>query len=82
MAIPSSDDILLPTGNALRSRRSPLFAMVPIVVALVGVAAVLLGGVSARDVIATDDSVAVDPVVTGSIEAGQSNAPVHVQRWE
>ena len=82
MAITSSDDILLPAGNELRSRRSPFVAFVPIVVALAGVAAILLGSVSARDVIAAEDAVAVDPVVTGSIEAWQPNAPVHVQRWE
>jgi hypothetical protein len=82
MAITSSDDILLPAGNEVRSRRSTLVAFVPIVVALAGVAAVLVGGVSARDVIAAEDAVAVDPVVTGSIEAGQPNVPVHVQRWE
>jgi hypothetical protein len=33
-------------------------------------------------VIAAKDSVVVDPVVTGSIEVGQPNVPVHVQRWE
>lgn len=82
MATTSSDDILLPAGNELRSRRTPLVAFVPIVVALAGVAAILIGGVSARDVIAAEDAVAVDPVVTGSIEAVQPRAPVHVQRWE
>jgi hypothetical protein len=49
--------------------RSRLAALVPIAVAVVGVIAILIGGVSARhaDYAARQ---AVDPVVTGSVTPG------------
>ena len=62
-------DILLPRaawGAAIT--RSRLIAFVPIAVALIGIAAIFLGGVSARiDDTASTSIVEVDPVMTGSI---------------
>ena len=62
-------DILLPRaawGTAIT--RSRLIAFVPIAVALIGIAAIFLGGISAR----TDDTAStsiteVDPIMTGSV---------------
>lgn len=63
----SHDIILPPAAIAGGISRSKLAAFVPITLALVGVGAVLLGGVSARH----DDNVAalrsIDPMTTGSI---------------
>jgi hypothetical protein len=62
-------DILLPRaawGTAIT--RSRLIAFVPIAVALIGIAAIFLGGISAR----TDDTAStsiteIDPIMTGSV---------------
>jgi hypothetical protein len=67
------NDILIPLEiepAADVPRRSKLAAFVPITLALMGIAAVLLGGISARnhDSAARD---AVDPITTGSIEPTQ-----------
>jgi hypothetical protein len=63
----TSHDIILPPGTVASSiSRSKLAAFVPITLALVGVVAVLAGGINARH----DNEVAlrsVDPVITGSI---------------
>ncbi|HVY19395.1 MAG TPA: hypothetical protein VHA70_04850 [Bauldia sp.] len=63
----ASHDIILPPGTVASSvSRSKLAAFVPLTLALIGVAAVLVGGVSARH----DNEVAaraIDPVTTGSI---------------
>jgi hypothetical protein len=64
----ASHDIILPPGMAQSATgRSKLAAFVPLTLALIGVAAVLLGGVSARH----DESVAqlrqTDPMTTGAI---------------
>jgi hypothetical protein len=80
MANSVHEDLLLPESPASRPRQSPLAAFVPIAVALFGVAAILAGGVSARDV-AVADRAAVDPITTGSVTA-QAPAPVRPQRWE
>lgn len=59
-------DILLPRaawGEGLT--RTRLAAFVPITVALVGVAAILSGGLTAR----TNPAAAIDPMVTASIAA-------------
>jgi hypothetical protein len=66
----SSHDIILPPAALPADvAQSKFAAFVPIALALVGVAAIILGGVSAR----TDGAVAsvspVDTVVTGSIAA-------------
>jgi hypothetical protein len=69
MAKPVSDDIMLPTlsgASDARPARSSLVAFVPISIALVGVAAILLGHVTAQDVAAAQTQ--VDPIETGSIE--------------
>jgi hypothetical protein len=76
------DDILLPQ-DASRPRRSPAFAFVPIAVALFGVAAILVGGVSARDRATTETRPAIDTITTGSIAAaGDMPAAVRPQHWE
>ena len=63
----SSNEILVPdvqTGIG----GSRLIAFVPILVALLGVAAILLGGISARDPRTNISSVSTtDPMTTGSI---------------
>jgi hypothetical protein len=64
----ASHDIILPPGTIAGGiSRSKLAAFVPITLALLGVGAVMLGGVSARH----DDNVAslrqIDPMTTGSI---------------
>lgn len=63
----TSTDILLHDAAA-RVSRTKLAAVLPITVALVGVAFILLGGVNARsssaEVAATSG---IDPIVTGSI---------------
>ena len=63
------NDILLPAGaepTEAASRRSRVAAFVPITIAVVGVVAILFGGVSARhaDAVAQD---LIDSVTTGSI---------------
>ena len=65
----SSTDILLPQASASSGiRRSKLTAFVPITLALLGVSAVLLGGVSAHGPNAqTAATASVDPITTGSI---------------
>ena len=64
----SSIDILLPEAAAARVNRTRLAALVPMALALAGVALILLGGVNARtssaEVAATSG---IDPIVTGSI---------------
>ena len=75
------DDILLPQSAASRPRPIPVAAFVPIAVAMLGVAAILFGGVSARDMAVAEDRAAVDPMTTGSI-AIEAPAPAHPQRWE
>ena len=65
----ASHDIILPQAAAASGvDRSKLVAFAPIALALIGVGAVLLGGVSART---TDASMAalrqVDPITTGAI---------------
>ncbi|MEJ0013869.1 MAG: hypothetical protein WDM94_14925 [Bauldia sp.] len=66
----ASHDIILPPGTIAGGiGRSKLAAFVPITLAVLGVGAVLFGGVSARH----DDNVAglhqVDPMTTGAIAA-------------
>ncbi len=65
----ASHDIILPPGTIAGGiSRSKLAAFVPITLALIGVGAVMLGGVSARH---SDGEVAalrqIDPMTTGSI---------------
>lgn len=61
-------DILLPRAAwGTTAGRSRLIAFVPIAVALVGVGAILLGGISARIGDERASASAVDPMTTGSI---------------
>ena len=64
----TSIDILLPEAAAARVSRTKLAAVYPMVLALAGVAFILVGGVNARG---SSDEVAVtagtDPILTGSI---------------
>lgn len=64
----SSIDILLPEATSARISRTKFAAVLPMAVALAGVALILLGGVNARQPAAeVAASVSVDPMVTGSI---------------
>lgn len=72
------DDILVaaaPEAAGVHPRRSQLAALVPITFAIIGVAIILLGGVSARDVAST---VAVDPIATGSIAPTGPNPAIRM----
>lgn len=63
------DDILLPTASGTTDRRpgrSRIVAFVPISIAIIGVAAILVGRVSVHEVALHDG---VDPVITGSVKA-------------
>jgi hypothetical protein len=82
MANTLHDDILVPEGTATRPRQTPLGAFVPIAVALFGIAAILAGGISARDVAVADGNAGVDPVTTGSVATAPAPAPVRPERWE
>jgi hypothetical protein len=69
------DDILLPTlPNATDNRpaHSRIVAFVPITVAVIGVAAILVGKVTVHAVAETDMLGGVDRMVTGTIAAGAS----------
>ena len=64
----SSTDILLPEATATRLSRTKLAAVLPLSLALAGVAFILLGGVNARGSSAEVAATAgLDPTVTGSI---------------
>jgi hypothetical protein len=66
----SLTDILLPeaaTDSGLS--RSKLTAFVPITLALIGVAAILLGGVTTHETNGENAAIGVDPIVTGAIAA-------------
>lgn len=62
-------DILLPREAwSTASGRNPLVAFVPILVALLGVAGIMLGSISAAPRVADKASIVeIDPTVTGSI---------------
>jgi hypothetical protein len=69
MSIP--DDLLIQLATDAadgRPKRSRMAAFVPITVALIGVAIVLVGGVSARNF--DTASSGVDPMITGSVAPG------------
>jgi hypothetical protein len=74
MSTTHPDDILLPvsTDSLDRPARSRLVAFVPITIAVIGVAAILVGRVTVQEIAATDAAYGVDPITTGSIRAIQS----------
>lgn len=64
----SSIDILLPEAAAARVSRTKLVAILPISLALVGVAFIMMGGVNARSSsVEVAAAAGIDPIVTGSI---------------
>jgi hypothetical protein len=69
VSISSPNDILLPeiAGGSSRPARSKVAAFVPIAVALLGVTAILFGGLSARDTRTAAARTTVDPITTGSV---------------
>ncbi len=69
-------DILLPRAAwGSTTDRSRMIAFVPIMVALLGVAGILLGGISVQTINAHNAAFAdIDPVATGSIASGGSLA--------
>jgi hypothetical protein len=64
----SQDIILPPTAGAGGVSRSKFAAFVPIALAVAGVGAILMGGVSARTGDATASLRPIDPITTGSIQ--------------
>jgi hypothetical protein len=62
------DDILLPTlpdSTDRRPARSRIVAFVPITIAIIGVAAILVGRVTVNEIARGDG---LDPIATGSIQ--------------
>lgn len=73
MASTLPDDILLPTATGSADRRpcrSHAAAFVPITIAIIGVAAILVGRVTVHEFEASGLVDGVDPVITGSVKAG------------
>jgi hypothetical protein len=69
------DDILLPTTPGdKRPSRSRIVAFVPITIAIVGVAAILVGRVTAHEIANSDVMKGVDSMVTGSITGTARNS--------
>ena len=67
-----SDNIRPPIGAGQangRLGRSRIVAFVPITIAVIGVAAILVGRVTVSEIAASDFLGGVDPVITGSTEA-------------
>ena len=81
MSIRFPDDAILPpTGEAdTRSARLRPAVFVPIAIALIGVAAILFGGLTASGP-AISKADGVDPVVTGSVQASFSEMSAADQR--
>jgi len=70
MALRYPDDAILPpeAGDESRSARLSLGAFVPIIIALTGIAAILVGGLTAREGTTTIGKAEItDPVITGSV---------------
>jgi hypothetical protein len=66
------DDVLSPAGSGppeRRSRRTSLVAFVPITIAIIGVATILVGRVTVSEIAQSEFLGGVDPITTGSIEA-------------
>jgi hypothetical protein len=66
------EDILVPTAPGAPDRRparSRIVAFVPITIAILGVAAILVGRVSVHEIAAPEGTDHIDPIVSGSIEA-------------
>jgi hypothetical protein len=84
MASTQFEDLLIRSQVTPLPRQNPLTAFVPIVVALAGVAAILFGGVSARQERGIENATVIDQITTGSIVSAPKtqNEPGHVQRWE
>ena len=78
MADTRPDDILLPSGVAdQQPQSSPFAAFIPISVAIAGIAAILLGGITAQN--AVIGPAGIDPVVTGSIGKVPAGEPAHAR---
>jgi hypothetical protein len=72
MAKTVPDDILVPSGAAdQRAPSRPFAALIPILVAIAGVAAILFGGVTAQHRVVVGPA-GIDPTVTGSIAKAPS----------
>lgn len=70
----SHDIILPPAAGATGISRSKIAAFVPITLALFGVAAILFGGITARNDSAVASISVIDPVTTGSVIAPSAHA--------
>jgi hypothetical protein len=67
------DDILLPRdtdSTDRRPNRSRIVAFVPITIAVIGVAAILLGRITVDEIAGSRAIDRADPMTTGSIESG------------
>jgi len=71
------DDILLPTVSDSADRRpsrSRIVAFVPITIAVIGVAAILVGRVTVNEIAGSRAIDGADPITTGAIQAKQPGA--------
>jgi hypothetical protein len=76
MAYIRTDDILVPSeGETADPRRNGIAAFIPIAIAILGVAAILMGRVTFAEFAASDVPNGVDPIATGSIGATAPTAP-------
>jgi len=70
----SAQEIILPPAATAGISRTRMAAFVPLALALVGVAAVLFGGVSARTTSVAAAGAGIDPMVTGSVVSADDQA--------
>jgi hypothetical protein len=78
MAKSFSDDVLIPSAAADGMAGSrPFAAFIPIGVAIAGIAAILLGGISAQNPIAAGPA-DIDTIVTGSVAKASAPAAAEV----
>jgi len=75
MTVRSPDDVMLPPSAVPETDKGTrLVAFVPIMVAMVGVAAILFGGIVAREPTTTIGKAAeVDTITTGSVAKSPAN---------
>jgi len=70
MASTRNQDILLPSDDEVTAPvRTRIAAFVPIALAILGVAAIILGRVTVAEVAASEAQGSIGPVATGFIEA-------------
>ncbi len=78
MALQSSDDTILPFSRRFAAGQATgrVAAYLPITIALIGVVAILFGGLKAHDpAVAAARGDRLDPVITGSVAAPAPDSP-------